>query len=194
MYQSTIFLLAVASYVRGNPVPSCDTPAGCSETSFGDFQWTVESFKFKASYIFSTPAHQNSWGFVDFNLSNPAVPDVQASCSAQSDQLSDFFYGNFAYNCTFNGDLDEPEPAPAKFTFSRPSGELTINQTWVCDDEDPKYPTTFAASGQVNLTLDCTDTTWENSNWTIGQIYSDREIDCMPVTVDVEPYLITAVA
>lgn len=27
-----------------------------------------------------------------------------------------------------------------------------------------------------------------NPNWTIGNIYSDREIKCAPVTVDLTPY------
>jgi hypothetical protein len=46
----------------------------------------------------------------------------------------------------------------------------------------------------VNLTLDCTDSTYQNSNWTLGQIYSDREINCDPVTVPVRPYEMRAVA
>lgn len=135
MHRSTI-LLAVASMVGASPITPRDT-TGCSQTSFKNFEWTVESFVFKASYIFTTPAHQNSWGYADFNLSNAAVPDVLATCSGRSDQLSDFFYGNLPYDCTFEG---ETGPAPAKFTYNRASGELDINQTWTCDDVDPKYP------------------------------------------------------
>ncbi|ROW06767.1 hypothetical protein VMCG_04166 [Cytospora schulzeri] len=195
MHRLAISLLAAAaSYTCGSPVPSRDTSTGCSKASFSNFAWTVETFDFHASYVFTTPAHQNSYGFVDFNLTNPALPDLLASCTAQSSQLSEFFYGNLPYNCTFNGELGEPGPAPAKFTFSRSTGELDINQTWTCDDDDPQYPTTFSASGKANLTLDCTDTTWQNANWTLGQIYSDRVIQCAPVTVDVEPYQVSAVA
>lgn len=140
MYQSTISVLTIASYALGSPITSRGTSTGCSNTSFGGFEWTVDSFVYHASYIFTTPAHQNSWGYVDFNLTNPAVPDLLATCSARSDQLSDFFYGTFAYTCTLNGELGEPGPAPAKFTYSRPSGELEINQTWTCEDADPQYP------------------------------------------------------
>lgn len=50
------------------------------------------------------------------------------------------------------------------------------------------------AAGRVNLTLDCTTTTYQNPNWTIGSIYSDTETKCAPVAVEVEPYLMTAVA
>jgi len=42
---------------------------------------------------------------------------------------------------------------------------------------------TFAAS--VNLTLTCTDNTVVNQNWTIGQIYSQRDVRCSPVDVTV---------
>lgn len=54
--------------------------------------------------------------------------------------------------------------------------------------------TRFSAAGRANLTLDCTDTTWQNPNWTLGQIYSDREVKCAPVTVGVKPYQMSAVA
>ncbi|POS70518.1 hypothetical protein DHEL01_v211086 [Diaporthe helianthi] len=114
--------------------------AGCSETSFKKFAWTIQDFDYHASYIFTTPAHQNSWGYVNFSLSNPAAPDLVASCNAASSQLSDFFYGTLQYNCTFDGQAGEPGPAPAKFTFSRPSGQVVIDQKWVCRDQDPKYP------------------------------------------------------
>lgn len=137
MHRFTVFLLTIAPFVWGSPTASRNTSAGCSKTSFGNLKWTVEKFDFRASYIFTTPAHQNSWGYANFNLSNNALPDVLATCSAQSDQLSDFFYGDLPYTCTIDG---EPGPAPARFTFSRPSGELDINQTWTCDDVDPNDP------------------------------------------------------
>lgn len=132
---------------------------------------------------------KNSWGYVNFNLTNPAL-EYKASCSATSNQLSDFFYGNFPYTCTSpNG-----TSAETTFDFSRPSGELNINQTWSCSDQDPQFPVTIHAYGQVNLTLDCTDDTYQNPNWTLGQIYSNREVKCAPVTEAVKPYLFTAVA
>lgn len=56
------------------------------------------------------------------------------------------------------------------------------------------YSITFSASGQVNLTLDCNETSWQNTNWTLGQIYSTRNIDCDPVTLDLKPSQISAVA
>lgn len=114
-----------------------DYPTGCTDTSMNDFSWTVEDFDYHASYIFTTPAHQNSWGYVNFNLSNPAIP-YRAACSATSNQLSDFFYGNLWYNCTVpDGSEDGGD---AQFEFSRASGQLDVNQTWYCDDKDPQYP------------------------------------------------------
>ncbi|KAK3366279.1 hypothetical protein B0T24DRAFT_416640 [Lasiosphaeria ovina] len=164
---------------------------GCTAASFGAFAWGVRGFDFHASYIFTTPAHQNSWGYASFNLSNPADGSV-AACAAASSQLSDFFYGNLAYACTYPAGSDSG--GSASFDFDRATGALRVNQSWTCRDEDPQYPTTFTGYGAVNLKLDCTDTQYTNPNWTIGQIYSDREIKCSPVDVDVTPYELTAVA
>ncbi len=124
-------LAAAAPYGLG---PRDSTP-GCTSISFGDFAWTIEDFTYHASYIFTTPAHQVSSGSVDFNLTNPAFPD-KVSCTAYSTWLSDFFYGNVNYNCV----VPEGSGTQTSFSFSRPSGELNINQTWTCDDEDPQYP------------------------------------------------------
>lgn len=127
--------LAFASPIH--PVQQRDANASCTKSSFGNFSWTVESFDYHASYIFTTPAHQNSWGYVNFNLSNPAL-SYQAICSAASSQLSDFFYGNFWYTCTLP---DGSPPGPkAAFAFNRASGQLDFNQTWSCSDEDAQYP------------------------------------------------------
>lgn len=140
MHTLQAFLVALAPCVFASPVTlsTRDSSEGCTAASLGGFEWTVDDFDFHASYIFSTPAHQNSWGYVSFNLSNPALPDAVTSCNAQSDQLSDFFYGTQWYDCTFDG--YESRTPSATFTFNRPTGELYINQTWVCDDKDPQYP------------------------------------------------------
>lgn len=143
-------LLALAPYAFGKPTPLYQRASSesCTGASVHGLQWTVKDFDFHASYIFSTPAHQNSWGYVNFNLSNPAVPSVLASCSAASDQLSDFFFGTLWYHCTFNGIAG---PAPATFAFNRPTGELDINQTWICRDQDPKYPWAYLLPPVLHL-------------------------------------------
>ncbi|KAI3320444.1 hypothetical protein HD806DRAFT_538281 [Xylariaceae sp. AK1471] len=168
-----------------------DSNPGCTSTSFGDFSWTIKSFTYRASYIFTTPAHQNSWGYVNFNLTNPALLG-EVACSAQSSQLYDFFYGNFNYNCI----LPTGSTTKTSFDFNRPSGQLDINQTWTCSDEDPQYPVTFSAYGTVNLTLNCTTSYYQNPNWQpgTGAFYSDEETTCAPVTLPLTPHDKTAVA
>ncbi|KAI1277743.1 hypothetical protein F5Y07DRAFT_84602 [Xylaria sp. FL0933] len=166
-----------------------DNYPGCTAISFGDFAWTIEAFTYHASYIFSTPAHQISGGTVDFNLTNPAFPE-KVSCSAYSTQLQDFFYGTFNYQCA----VPEGSSTKTSFSYSRPSGELNINQTWTCDDEDPQYPITFTGYGTVNLTLACNQTYYQNPDWQSGEIYSDRDISCAPVTLPLTPHDKTAVA
>ncbi|KAI0503103.1 hypothetical protein F5B22DRAFT_574250 [Xylaria bambusicola] len=166
-----------------------DTTPGCTAISFGDFAWTIEDFTYHAGYTFSTPAHQISSGTVAFNITNPAVSE-KVSCTAYSTWLTDFFYGNINYDC----EVPEGSGVGTSFSFSRPMNQLKVNQTWTCSDEDPQYPITFAGYGTANLTLDCKETYYQNPNWTLGQIYSVRDISCQPVTLPLTPHSKTAVA
>ena len=180
-------LLGLTSAV---PLSARDDSAGCTDASFHNMVWTVEDFDFHASYIFTTPAHQNSWGYASFNLTNPALP-YKTSCSAASSQLSDFFYGNQVFTCT----LPEGETgSSATFNYSRPAGTLSLVQKWTCADQDPQYPITFGAVGNTTLDLQCTDETWQNPDWSSGQIYSSRTVTCDKVTTTVTPSEITAIA
>lgn len=142
----------------------------CVDRSQQVTKWKVIKFDFHSSYIFTTPAHQNSWGYVNFTLENPAV-DYKPVCSAQSSRLNDFFYGDELYDCEL------PEGASggvAQFTYARPSGVLHLNQSWSCADEGAW----FQAKGGVDLDLNCHETEWQNPDWKQGEMYSTRNIDC----------------
>ncbi|KAI0182712.1 hypothetical protein EV127DRAFT_48244 [Xylaria flabelliformis] len=162
---------------------------GCTSLSFGNFSWNVEAFTYTAGYLFTTPSHQVSSGSVQFNLTNPAVSE-KVTCSADSTWLTEFFYGNINYNCQ----AAEGSTTKTSFSFNRPSGELNINQTWTCNDEDPRFPIKFRGYGTVNLTLDCKETNYQNPDWHQGETYSDRSITCAPVTLPLKPHEQTAVA
>ncbi|KAK0636044.1 hypothetical protein B0T17DRAFT_517966 [Bombardia bombarda] len=165
--------------------------AGCTATSLGDFAWEIQNFVYHASYIFTTPAHQVSGGHVSFNVTNPAFGDAPAAtCSGDSSQLQDFFYGWQSFNCTSNFE----KVFSTTFSFEHANGDLRLNQTWSCNDQAPQYPTRFTAAGAANITLDCTETVYQNPNWTSGQTYSSRDVRCAPVTVPMKPYEISAVA
>ncbi|KAL1838578.1 hypothetical protein VTJ49DRAFT_2505 [Mycothermus thermophilus] len=179
--------LAAASPIA-SPDPADASPKGCSDISFKNFSWEAQNVYFHASYIFTTPAHQNSWGYISFDLFNPA-DESTAHCEAASNQLSDFFYGTVQYTCD-----DTLRVGQTSFDFSRPGNRLRVEQNWTCDDQDPQYPITFTARGDVNLTLSCTDETWENPDWEMGQIYSSRAIECQPVDSPILPTEISAVA
>ncbi|KAF3492025.1 uncharacterized protein GIQ15_01542 [Arthroderma uncinatum] len=142
----------------------------CTKKSSHTKKLTVKDFDFHASYIFSTPAHQNSWGYVNFGLYNPNT-DYQPSCNASSNQLSDFFYGNVNYKCT------DPSGYETTFSFSRPNNDLRVNQTWACKDEGSH----FTAHAGALLKLDCKETKWQNPDWKPGQFYSTRDITCTHV-------------
>ncbi|EFY89625.1 hypothetical protein MAC_04278 [Metarhizium acridum CQMa 102] len=155
----------------------------CTDKSRQTKHWTVKDFDFHASYIFTTPAHQNSWGYVNFTLENPNVA-FKPQCSASSGQLSDFFYGNLIYKCT-----QPVSGVPATFTFSWPQKELKVNQTWTCPQEGSR----FYAQGGSKLNLTCADNTWQNPDWKMGQIYSSRTISCNHVNAPVPIQAIQAV-
>jgi len=140
MHMLPVSFLTLMPLAFTSPLPLVeqrDASPGCTEASFGKFSWTVDNFDYHASYIFTTPAHQNSYGFLNFTLSNPALPSA-AICSASSSQLSDFFYGNIWYTCNIPD--SGHEGTATAFAFNRASGQLDFNQTWSCSDEDAQYP------------------------------------------------------
>ena len=94
--------------------------------------WTVHGFDYHASYTFTNPAHQNSWGYVNFNLTNNVVP-YTAVCAASSSQLSNFFYGTVDYTCTLP--VDAPAGSAVMFRFSQPSGQLDIKESIICTEK-----------------------------------------------------------
>lgn len=143
--QSLAILLPLASIVSGSPHglhKRADNNTGCSDTSFGGFKWGISDFVFNSSIIFTTPAHQNSWGYVNFDVLNPAVSADDgagasfAVCSAASNRLSQFFYGDQQYSCT-SGSVDRRSTT---FDFNLSSGMLRLNESWVCSDVDPQFP------------------------------------------------------
>ena len=52
----------------------------------------------------------------------------------------------------------------------------------------------FIAKGDAIASLDCDEEYWENSNWTIGETYSRRDITCDLVDLSVPVKEITGVA
>ncbi|RDA83660.1 hypothetical protein CP532_4655 [Ophiocordyceps camponoti-leonardi (nom. inval.)] len=172
--RSLLATLLLTGSALAAPTDQHKSPS-CTSKSSSMREWTVTGFEYHASYTFSTPAHQIAGGSVNFTLSSPVL-SYSVSCPASSSQLQDFFYGTQVYKCQAPAVAGGDE---ATFTFSRPSGELKINQTWSCPSEGSR----FEARGGVTLNLTCADTKWQNPDWKMGQIYSTHNIDCQPVTV-----------
>jgi len=140
-----IILAAPALAAPSTPVASRDTPApdACSDDTSKNFKgWGLTNFEFHADYIFTTPAHQNSWGYVNFNVTSTATVAVPftVACSGQSNQLSDFFFGTQIFTCPVPASAGGGHSGEVSFTFNRANGAVALNQTWTCPGSDPKYP------------------------------------------------------
>ncbi|KAK0651057.1 hypothetical protein B0T16DRAFT_344745 [Cercophora newfieldiana] len=135
-----------------------------------ELQWKIPAFDYHESYTFTTPAHQNSWGYVDFNLTNNLVP-YATPCKAQNNRMFDFYGETPAFACT------PPDEAPlgaaANFRFNKKTGQLDVEETVVVEGES------VLVAGSVNVTLTCTDKTEINENWVIGEVYSQRDVKCL---------------
>ncbi|KAH8905007.1 hypothetical protein BR93DRAFT_898453 [Coniochaeta sp. PMI_546] len=170
---------------------------GCTNTSFSAWAWSLSDIYFHSSVIFSTPAHQIDGGWVSFSLTHPAVAGVSFDCEASSTQLHDWFYGDQYYVCTGKADGEGGEAVnqtTAHFRYDRVTGRVDVNQTWVCRDQDPVYPIYFKAFGSANVSLSCNETKWQNTNWTLGQIYSTDLVECAKANLTVKPSEISAVS
>lgn len=184
MYNLLTSLLMAGAAVAAPSTIDLRTSETCTQKSTQVKQWTVKDFDFHSSYTFTTPAHQNSWGYVNFTLENPVLR-YKTQCTASSNQLSDFFYGNFIYSCT----QAAPQGDEATFTFSRPMNELKVNQTWGCPEGSR-----FWGEGGAKLNLNCSDQTWKNPDWKMGQIYSSRTVTCKHINAPVPVQTMHAVA
>lgn len=118
--------LALAATVSAAPASSVKATETTATTS--ELTWTVSDFDFHADYIFTTPAHQNSWGYVNFALSSDKT-DLVYSCSTASSRLTDFFYGETEYSCA--APEGAAEGAKASFKYNRTDGTLVLSETVV---------------------------------------------------------------
>ena len=132
--QYVLSTLLLASAALAAPPASREQARAAIDCQSGFKGWTVKELEYNASYTFTTPAHQNSYGWVHFNLSNPSL-DYEVACEGMSAQLSDFFYGTQIFSCP----TPEKSGGAVTFTYNRPTGELAVNQSWVCHD-DPQWP------------------------------------------------------
>lgn len=131
-------LHAILLAVPALAVPSRTAPraiATCEADVENNFRgWNLLDFQYGGSYQFTTPAHQNGFGSVSFNVSNTATVAVPYTvpCSAESDVREGSFFGNIIYSCP----VPNPTTGAVSFTYDRYSGALALNQTWTCDDEE----------------------------------------------------------
>ncbi|OAQ97870.1 hypothetical protein LLEC1_05962 [Akanthomyces lecanii] len=114
-------------------------------------------------------------GATSYPWPNATLRRRNLACSAASNWLSDFYYGNVDYRCTDPATGQQTQRGT--FSYSRPATTLAINQTWDCPEGSR-----FWAEGSAVLDLRCDETMYQNPNWTMGQIYSNRVITCDKLT------------
>ena len=165
--------------------------------------FTLYNITYSQYEVYSTPSHLATYGgTISFGLSNSMAPGAApppSSCKATGNHLTEMFYGEFIYPC------DSPGGVSTNFTFSRPGNILQVNQTWtnkgwvqslrqlrlrerrwaIC--ANARFRTPFFGTGSGSAKLECKTTTWQNPNWTIGQLYWTQNIDCKPGKLVIEP-------
>jgi hypothetical protein len=127
----TFLLLAISS--TSNPIDVCPAPEPPPHDTCGqNAVFTLHNIIVHGQYIYSTPSHLAVIeGYIDFDLTNSDVP-YTTHCSGAGYRYTDFFYGEFVYQCDApKGDGVGPG-ASASFTFSKPDGLLNVTQTWNC--------------------------------------------------------------
>ena len=123
-------------------VATPDSVQGCSDISERGLEWTAKNFHLHSSLSLTAPSQVSKGAaWVDFNVSNPAVP-YEMHCSAFSTQLGDFFYGDELISCDGpSQDVTRSGHKNASFSFAKASGTLWLYQNWLCNDgSDPNLP------------------------------------------------------
>lgn len=128
----TIFLSALAVAA---PLEATSSALGaCEEDVSHNFSgWNLSDFESSSSYKYTTPAHQNDYGSVGFNVSNLATVAVPYTvpCSGESDLIGDPVSDTIIYSCP----VPNSATGPVSFTYDWNSGMLVLNQTWMCNDQ-----------------------------------------------------------
>ncbi|KAI0864894.1 hypothetical protein F4860DRAFT_382768 [Xylaria cubensis] len=143
-----IWILTVASHLisasnidadiitDNSPPPPLTT--GCLNNSLTAPTWTVDSFEYNEGAGAST---------VNFILTSNTISD-ELSClgRATGNDLS------LDGECT---NKDEKRGNSAHFTFDASTRDLSVEQSWVCDDNAARKPVKFVGIGSKRLVLGC---------------------------------------
>ncbi|ORY04564.1 hypothetical protein BCR34DRAFT_591181 [Clohesyomyces aquaticus] len=146
--------------------------------------FALTDINYSSNMVYSTPAHLATYGgTIQFNVTNnaPAAVPYVTKCSAYGRHLQDMFYGEIVYTC------EQPVGAAGSttFTFSRPDNSFAVNQTWT--DYNGK---TWFGQGSGKADLKCKSETWQNANWTMGQLYSTYTTTCETGSVTIVPTVV----
>ncbi|KAE9369817.1 hypothetical protein N431DRAFT_381161 [Stipitochalara longipes BDJ] len=143
----------------------------------------LHNITYYSSTVYSTPAHLAvADASIQFNLTNTAV-SYTTECSAFLDADPAVFYGNQNFSCKVPASVD-PE-ASTNFTYAA-NGAFEIYSTWSHGSYGDER-TTYLGVGNGTATLACNSTSWTNTNWTLGQIYSTYDTTCSPAQLEITP-------
>ncbi|KAI0194245.1 hypothetical protein F4808DRAFT_474879 [Astrocystis sublimbata] len=192
MQKITALLIATLRLVAALPHADSLASTACVSASFGNFSWILQDFTYSSSDVFTTPSHEVASGSVEFNLTNPAIPET-VHCNASSTVPTAFFDGNVVYTCK----APARSATKTKFTFDAGNNELNINQTWTCSSGNPHSPgVTFIGLSAVNLSPNCTTFFYQNPMYpeSGSGLYSAGITMCAPLTLPLTPQYKAAVA
>ncbi|KAI1748696.1 hypothetical protein F4782DRAFT_515941 [Xylaria castorea] len=147
--RSFVWILTVATHlISASNIVAADTTTdngpppplatGCLNNSLTAPTWTVESFKYEGDDKNST---------VNFILTSNTIPE-ELNCFGQTTRHSLRIDGECTNEVGKHG-------YSAHFVFSASTRDLSVEQSWACDDNVAKQPVKFVGTGTKKLVVDC---------------------------------------
>ncbi|KAI0007035.1 hypothetical protein F4779DRAFT_528537 [Xylariaceae sp. FL0662B] len=164
----------------------------CLEASLHSPEWKVQDFKYSSHFIDSAPfSFGGSVANINYDLLNTAN-DFLINCQAVGDSADMYadddrlIDPNVDWPCpiSYRDDLFPPEAYPkTSFKFDRSRNELSIEQSWECEDENGDG-ISLSAVGSTALPLNCTSPASDEEP-------SSSSVDCNPISSTVKASIIS---
>jgi hypothetical protein len=131
---TTVLLFAYTALAAPQAYPTQPPAETCGRRSPQAKSLQLTNFYLHSREEFTTPSHQNSYGYLSFEVHNPIL-DYVIQCDTMSTTLPEFYSAGREWTCYAPPGIG----GSVTFSYDRSTGKLDLIQKWVCYD-DPVYP------------------------------------------------------